>query len=724
MALWQIFLWSSLAHAARVQVARHNETVAGVCPPPRQHLPGTNGCFFKCESDLQLPMRAAAQKGLALDDTTLHWCPQNAHFHWPNTDEPVTSFRMFKAWASHWNEPWTSKETAWKELKRHLEASNGKVLVGTQISCNETQDDADWENVKAMVKIFGPKRLMGLAIGNELELLWTKESILGNKTLPACLERMWNEEYFLNKFHDRVREFDALGRGFRNVKVTSVFGGFILAEPRGVFYERKDTKIARIDTFIKNVTKVFDDRYAHTVNIYTYFEDHFIQMDKDGEEPPKCSKALKTCSDFKTQAVASFPWMIKRIRNQLAKLGKPDATLWIGETGWSFPKATTLGTKMKWCDGWSTREAFSEYYANFLEWDLQMEGVKGPDHIFYFTMRDSSNFGKTESFGLVGDGNPLKWCSNTTCKIQSSTMPTTTTTTTSTTQKATTAASSDEDSYYKYDYKYKYYGAEEVTTSTTTSTTTSKKKSGKTWQWVCNGFVAGGAKIPNRQGFGKRSATSEGECLTKCEAQKKCNFATFASKQNVCWLERIEEKPSSAVCDENRDGHSFWKGMQDDEAGSEPEAPATADENGFWKVCNGFVKKASKRRGTGSVKGVKSQSVCKQKCLETKGCNFVTLDRGSKTCWMENIPKMPKAENCDGNTNGRSHWKGKGSSSQKAPARRKKKPSTSSQDKLCQKTCPGMDSCDPQYGPGWCSYACKKGGTPWWCTDSCKCQQR
>merc|ERR1719469_958455 len=48
---------------------------------------------------------------------------------------------------------------------------------------------------------------------------------------------------------------------------------------------------------------------------------------------------------------------------------------------------------------------------------------RGPDHVFYFTMRDSQNFGKAESFGLMGDGDPLQWCTNTTCKIQRSNSP-------------------------------------------------------------------------------------------------------------------------------------------------------------------------------------------------------------------------------------------------------------------------------------------------------------
>jgi len=382
------------------------------------------GCFYKCESNLKVPMVASAQKGLALDDTTLHWCPNRAHFVWPNTREMVTSFRMFKAWSPGWNEAYLDKRRAWKSLAKHLKASGGKVLVGTQISCSEKGDDEDWENVKEMMQIFGPDRIMGLAIGNELELLWTKESTYGDK-LPECLDRIWNQSYFLNKFHSRVKEMDELGEGFSEIKVTSVFGAFILAEPGWPFYNRKTERIAHVGDFINNVTKAkehnISSRYVHTVNIYPYFEDHFITHDDPSAETPTCSKALakSVCFDSPDPEQCMFTWMIGRLRRRLHALGDANSTLWIGETGWSSPQAHTLDTKMAYCDQWSTPKSSADYYSNFLKWDMTMAGrYRGPDHIFYFTMRDSTNFGKQEGFGLVGDGDPSSWCNKVDCKLK------------------------------------------------------------------------------------------------------------------------------------------------------------------------------------------------------------------------------------------------------------------------------------------------------------------
>lgn len=188
--------------------------------------------------------------------------------------------------------------------------------------------------------------------------------------------------------------------------------------------------VARITTFVKNVTTTFRHRYAHTVNIYPYFEEHFVEYDDDHSSPPRCELALAKALCFETGDLNKclFTWMVGRMRERLRELGNESATLWIGETGWSHPKSHTLSTKMAWCPQWSSPKSKAAFYGNFLDWDLNLHGkykgraYKGPDHIFYFAMRDSTNFGKPEGFGLVGDGDPLAWCTNTSCKLQQSSL--------------------------------------------------------------------------------------------------------------------------------------------------------------------------------------------------------------------------------------------------------------------------------------------------------------
>merc|ERR1712146_787308 len=104
--------------------------------------------------------------------------------------------------------------------------------------------------------------------------------------------------YFLNTFHSRVREMDTM-EGFNDVKITSVFGGSILSGPGYPFYEDGNSKIAKINTFLVNVTNEFGPRYAHTLNIYPYF-DPSQHLDPRSEERPTCSQALSVSTCFET----------------------------------------------------------------------------------------------------------------------------------------------------------------------------------------------------------------------------------------------------------------------------------------------------------------------------------------------------------------------------------------------------------------------------------------
>eukprot|EP00913_Durusdinium_trenchii_P032787 g30692.t1 len=56
---------------------------------------------------------------------------------------------------------------------------------------------------------------------------------------------------------------------------------------------------------------------------------------------------------------------------------------------------------------------FEKFYQGFLDWDLVLSGVRSPDHIFYFTLRDALNFGVQEFFGLLSS------CESLGCKIAS-----------------------------------------------------------------------------------------------------------------------------------------------------------------------------------------------------------------------------------------------------------------------------------------------------------------
>jgi len=218
---------------------------------------------YQCESSYKVDSVAKyAQKGIAIDDDTFQGCPNKLPRVWPNADEPVRSIRLFKAWDPSW--PIEKRDRAWTDLAKFARNSSAKVMVGTQISCSEEADDADWDNVLDLLKILGPEYVMGVAVGNELELLQFKDKA----SVPdACVENVWKGGYLQRKFEQRVQSLDDLGDGFEKVPVTSVFGAAIMSG--NPFW---NVEKAMVLTFLKTTIAKYGTRYVHSLNVYPYFD--------------------------------------------------------------------------------------------------------------------------------------------------------------------------------------------------------------------------------------------------------------------------------------------------------------------------------------------------------------------------------------------------------------------------------------------------------------------
>lgn len=276
-----------------------------------------------------------------------------------------------------------------------------RVLVGTQITCNETEDDKDWALVRELLALLGPEHVMAIAVGNELELLQFK----GEKTVPAsCVKEVWEGGYFYRKFVERVEDLNDL-KGFEDVRFTSVFGGYVLAGSPFI-----DIPPAKVLTFLKNVTDVYGDRWIFSLNVYPYFDPN---NRLDPNSTTQCQKALEKslCMD----EGCLLPSTTSQMRKSMEKLTSEATQLWLTETGWSYPQAASLpgaNSAMAKCKNFSSEIAFRTYYQNFLKWDLTIGKERGPDHAFFFTLRDALNFGVGEHFGLIKD------CSSSDCKLQ------------------------------------------------------------------------------------------------------------------------------------------------------------------------------------------------------------------------------------------------------------------------------------------------------------------
>jgi len=239
---------------------------------------------------------------------------------------------------------------------------------------------------------------MGVAVGNELDILKDKASIDSSVT-PECIQRLWQQEGFWKTFQGRVAELDALG--YSRVPVTTVLTGAALG---GIPF--KEEPGARVNSFLTAASKKYGLRFAFTFNFYSYFDPNF-QLDPGSDDA--CTQALENAACF--GGSCQVPSSVRLARSKIQQVsGNSKSIFWVGETGWSAPQAESLNTAMSKCSAWSSMDVFRRYYEQFLEWNL--EGA-GADHVFYFDIRDSFQYGVQESFGLIES------CATAVCKIRS-----------------------------------------------------------------------------------------------------------------------------------------------------------------------------------------------------------------------------------------------------------------------------------------------------------------
>lgn len=352
--------------------------------------------MLQCSSDVFFEQaRALDRKGFTIDDTTFQYCPLKIPELWPNSQAPAMSVRVFQAWNKGWSRD--QRPHAWNSFQKVVELNAMKVLMATPITCNATDDEVSWRWTKKLLEKLGPENVMGFAVGNELELLFSQKP-------QQCVLDLWDGGRLWRTFQQRVAEIDKMG--FGNVPVTSVFTG-------GVVYQGFPfTNIpgqALVGDFLKNATEKYGKRFAFTFNIYPYF-DHNLQMDP--ENNATCFGAIKRATCWEGEECLAVEAMMRIRRRMQALTNRPDDTFWVGEIGWSAPVTVNLDSAMRGCDDFSSLATLSAFYGGFLRWDLTLpNGVRSPDHVFYFTLRDALNFGLQEHFGL------LKTCESRDCKV-------------------------------------------------------------------------------------------------------------------------------------------------------------------------------------------------------------------------------------------------------------------------------------------------------------------
>lgn len=349
------------------------------------------------------------KKGLVIDDNTFIGCPEKLLGYWPNTDQAVLTVRTNAPWRSdpYWGDE-TARENTLNKFVSFVKANNARVLVGVDVTCNVTSDDIEWQLNLDMMKQLGAKHIMGLAVGNEMDILWNKPWVS-----PKCTQELWSGQRFWKDIQRRVTDLDK-EFGSNDIKITSVWtAGFAFSgDANNPFME--DPAKALVRTLVKNAYNKYGRRWVWTFNPYPIWSGQPMDAGK-----PTCKIAVeKTRGLIAANMIADTRKLIKVFTKN------DDDILWGGELGWSSPRPQGAEWTPTWnCPDYWSMETFAKYYEHFMQWDLTLQeaehpeqkAMKGLDHAFFFTQRDSNNGGAVESFGLVKD------CDTDQCKIQTNT---------------------------------------------------------------------------------------------------------------------------------------------------------------------------------------------------------------------------------------------------------------------------------------------------------------
>lgn len=327
------------------------------------------------------------RKGICVDDTTFWHCSEQIPGSWPNArQEPVTSLRLFKPWHPTWGDDGARKKS-WSFLKKWVTTNNAKLLMGTEVTCDADADDQSWKWNLELMELLGKEHILGVAVGNEMDIFVRRAS-------KECNEDLWNGRYW-ETLKRRVQDMDEAG--LEEVKVTIVWAMSVLgAKPW------KEDAEAKVNTLVTQAFEKWGDRWVWTFNVYSIWDSNFWPH----SNADCAAKTKESVSIHYTKAI------LKAAREHInMTTGSLENPMWVGENGWSSP-VPDGHPGFPFCPQYDSIDAFRTAYENFLSWDLSLpDGLKGPEHAFYFTMRDAYNGGAHESFGLI------KQCNETRCKI-------------------------------------------------------------------------------------------------------------------------------------------------------------------------------------------------------------------------------------------------------------------------------------------------------------------
>jgi len=316
-----------------------------------------------------------------VDDTTMSGCSDKLTGVWPHASVPITSFRLFAAWKPEWDE--SLRESSWQTLKQYVEATGARILLGTEVTHNQQNDDQMWSWAKDLMQLLGKEHIMGVSVGNEMD---------NDNNAP------WDfwDHGFTDLIQSHLDDMDAMG--FTDTPITVVWSMGALAQ---------SPWNSKIMSFMTHAKETWGTRWTYSFNPYPIW---------DSSQRPWSAEDCES----KTDGAVSLEYtknVMSDARDRVAGfVGSDDYTLWVTESGWSSPAVSTQTDTAAICPKWADKETVYTFYENMMGWDLSLNnGGHGVDHFFYFTMRDACQHGICEGFGMITG------CDDTDCKIDTPT---------------------------------------------------------------------------------------------------------------------------------------------------------------------------------------------------------------------------------------------------------------------------------------------------------------
>mmetsp|Transcript_92265 Transcript_92265/g.214348 ORF Transcript_92265/g.214348 Transcript_92265/m.214348 type:complete len:343 (+) Transcript_92265:52-1080(+) len=270
--------------------------------------------LYTCSSPVMVPKtQKMSQKGMCVDDTTFWHCSNQMPGRWPNTkQETVGSLRLFKAWHPSWGDD-AARNKSWAFLKTWVETNNAKVLMGAEVTCDPKSDEQMWQWNLALMHVLGKDRVLGVSMGNEMDIWWRVSS-------QDCIDKLWNGRYW-DTLQARVADMDK--QGFQDTKITIVWSMSVLGGNPW-----KEDGQAKVNTLVNQAFMKWGSRWVWSFNVYAIWDTNLYPT------------SAKDCA-AKTAAAVNISYtqaILSTARERIQKTtNATNDTVWVGENGWSSP---------------------------------------------------------------------------------------------------------------------------------------------------------------------------------------------------------------------------------------------------------------------------------------------------------------------------------------------------------------------------------------------------